>query len=109
MIKDIGSDNIRRENMTLQEAIERLRCMRLFMEINDKDNESKFLEEDYEANSMAISALEKQIPMEVIEDGYDEDDDLRCPICEAYVGSNEDGLYGAKYCSKCGQRIVTHW
>lgn len=48
--------------MTVQEAIERLQCMKLFMQINDKDNESKFLDEDYEANAIAIKALEKQIP-----------------------------------------------
>ena len=45
--------------MTIKEAIERLQCMRLFMEINDKQNESKFLEDDYIANDMAIKALEE--------------------------------------------------
>lgn len=46
--------------MTEREAIERLKCMRLYMEINDKHSDSKFLNEDYEANAMAIKALEKQ-------------------------------------------------
>lgn len=45
--------------MTSQEAIERLKCMRLFMQINDKASESKFLEEDYIANKVAIKALEE--------------------------------------------------
>ena len=45
--------------MTVNEAIERLECMRLFMEINDKQNESKFLEDDYIANKMAIQALKE--------------------------------------------------
>lgn len=45
--------------MTENEAIERLKCMRLFMQINDKASESKFLEEDYIANKMAIKALEE--------------------------------------------------
>ena len=45
--------------MTENEAIERLKCMRLFMEINDKQNESKFLEDDYIANKTAIQALEE--------------------------------------------------
>ncbi len=45
--------------MTENEAVERLKCMRLFMEINDRQNESKFLEDDYVANSMAIQALEE--------------------------------------------------
>lgn len=45
--------------MTENEAIERLKCMRLFMQINDKSSESKFLEEDYIANKLAIEALEE--------------------------------------------------
>lgn len=47
--------------MTENEAIERLKCMRLFMQINDKGsgNENKFLEEDYIANKLAIKALEE--------------------------------------------------
>lgn len=45
--------------MTENEAIERLKCMRLFMQINDKSSESKFLEEDYIANKIAIKALEE--------------------------------------------------
>ena len=46
--------------MIEREAIERLKCMRLYMEINDKHSDSKFLNEDYEANAMAINALENQ-------------------------------------------------
>ncbi len=45
--------------MMENEAIERLKCMRLFMQINDKASESKFLEEDYIANRIAIKALEE--------------------------------------------------
>lgn len=45
--------------MTENEAIERLKCMRLFMQINDKASESKFLEEDYIANKMAIKSLKE--------------------------------------------------
>lgn len=44
--------------MTENEAIERLKCMRLFMKLEDKENKSKFLDSDYEANHMAIQALE---------------------------------------------------
>ncbi len=44
--------------MTENEAIERLKCMRLFMKLEDKENKSKFLDSDYEANHMAIKALE---------------------------------------------------
>lgn len=45
--------------MTENEAIERLKCMRLFMQINDKDSTSKFLEDDYIANDIAIKSLEE--------------------------------------------------
>ena len=48
------------ESMTESEAIERLNCLRLYMQITDKNSDSKFLDEDYEANAMAINALEKQ-------------------------------------------------
>ena len=51
------------ESMTESEAIERLNCLRLYMQITDKNSDSKFLDEDYEANAMAIKALEKQIEM----------------------------------------------
>lgn len=44
--------------MTENEAIERLKCMRLFMKLEDKENKSKFIDSDYEANHMAIQALE---------------------------------------------------
>ena len=39
------------------EAIERLKCMRLFMKFEDKENKSKFLDSDYEANHMAINSM----------------------------------------------------
>ena len=48
--------------MTEQEAIEKLKNMRLYMQIEDKNNDCKFTEYDYKANEMAIQELEKQIP-----------------------------------------------
>nr|DAE28341.1 MAG TPA: LysW biosynthesis protein LysW [virus sp. ctRTq15] len=45
--------------MTENEAIEKLKNMRLFMQIEDKGNDFKFTEDDYKANEMAIQALEK--------------------------------------------------
>ena len=45
--------------MTESEAIEKLKNMRLFMQIEDKNNDCKFTEDDYKANEMAINALEK--------------------------------------------------
>ena len=47
--------------MTESEAIEKLKNMRLYMQIEDKNNDCKFTEDDYKANEMAIKALEKQI------------------------------------------------
>lgn len=44
--------------MTESEAIEKLKNMRLFMQITDKNNDCKFTEDDYKANEMAIQALE---------------------------------------------------
>lgn len=44
--------------MTENEAIEKLKNMRLFMQIEDKKNDCKFTEDDYKANEMAIQALE---------------------------------------------------
>ena len=46
--------------MTESEAIEKLKNMRLYMQIEDKNNDCKFTEDDYKANEMAINALEKQ-------------------------------------------------
>lgn len=46
--------------MTKREAIEKLKNMRLFMQLEDEKNESKFAEDDYKANEMAIQALEKK-------------------------------------------------
>ena len=48
------------ENMKESEAIEKLKNMRLYMQIEDKNNDCKFTEDDYKANEMAIQALEKQ-------------------------------------------------
>ena len=46
--------------MTESEAIEKLKNMRLYMQIEDKNSDCKFTEDDYKANEMAIQALEKQ-------------------------------------------------
>lgn len=45
--------------MTESEAIEKLKNMRLFMQIEDKNSDCKFTEDDYKANEIAIQALEK--------------------------------------------------
>lgn len=45
--------------MAESEAVEKLKNMRLFMQIEDENNDCKFTEDDYKANEMAIQALEK--------------------------------------------------
>ncbi len=45
--------------MTESEAIEKLKNMRLFMQIEDKNSDCKFSEDDYKAYEMAIQALEE--------------------------------------------------
>lgn len=44
--------------MKENEAIEKLKNMRLYMQITDKNNDCKFTEDDYKANEMAMQALE---------------------------------------------------
>lgn len=84
--------------MTESEAIERLKCMRLFMEINDRQHENKFLEDDYIANGMAIQALKKQIPKNVYH--FTDDDTFETSCCGTDV-TNKD----YKYCPECGQLL----
>lgn len=83
--------------MTDNEAIERLKCMRLFMRLEDKENKSKFLDSDYEANHMAIKALKKQIPKKVrYEDvGYEQYGNVNvyaciCPSCDLEIIKFDD-------------------
>lgn len=101
--------------MTESEAIEKLKNMRLFMQIEDKNTEHKFTEDDYKANEMAIQALEKQIPMKPVRKlrsgmGW-EYRDYYCP-CGRFIGPEphiksilEKGEIPAKYCDDCGQRL----
>ena len=70
--------------MTSSEAIEKLKNMRLYMQIEDENNDCKFTEDDYKANEMAIQALEKQIPKKPIfaNNMMTKDKFLMCPCCE---------------------------
>ena len=96
--------------MTESEAIEKLKNMRLYMQIEDKNNDCKFTEDDYKANEMAIQALEKQIPRETEyeADGYADGelvyDYAKCPMCghDFEYGIND---WGCNYCSDCGQKL----
>ena len=95
-------------NMTGSEAVERLKCLRLYMEITDKKSENKFLEDDYIANKLAIKALEKQIPKKPVMKPYFEDMEeeyLCCPTCgeiltDRIPNENKNFYF---HCLNCGQ------
>ena len=90
--------------MTENEAIEKLKNMRLYMQITDNNNDCKFTEDDYKANEMAIQALEKQIPKKPVKS---EKQVVRyvntyyCPICNLGI----TGTNIAKWCYHCGQKL----
>lgn len=96
--------------MTANEAIEKMKNMRLFMHIEDENNDCKFTEDDYKANEMAIQALEKQIPkkpimkqyFEDLEDGY-----LCCPTCGEILTDRipADNKTFYFHCMNCGQKF----
>ena len=96
--------------MTESEAIEKLKNMRLFMQIEDKNNGCKFTEDDYKANEMAIQALEKQIQKKPIMKQYFEDledEYLCCPTCGEIltdrIPANNKTFYF--HCMNCGQKF----
>ena len=91
--------------MKESEAIEKLKNMRLYMQIEDKNNDCKFTEDDYKANEMAIQALEKQIPKKPIfaNNMMTKDKFLMCPCCEFRF---PDSLVFLKTrCWNCGQKL----
>lgn len=84
--------------MKESEAIEKLKNMRLYMQIEDENNDCKFTEDDYKANEMAIQTLEKQIPKKP--DFTADKEFALCPCC------NGKGLFDKqKYCDNCGQKL----
>ena len=97
--------------MKENEAIEKLKNMRLFMQIEDKSNDCKFTEDDYRANEMAIKALKKQIPRKprktdsyrgVLKRVYA----YVCPTCgnvclEKYMNERQNTMF----CWNCGQKL----
>jgi hypothetical protein len=84
--------------MKPSKAIDGLKNLRLFMELEDKQNEIKFAEDNYEAIALAEKALEKQIPKKP---DFTEDKEFTlCPCC------NGNGLADKqKYCDNCGQKL----
>ena len=96
--------------MTVSEAIEKMKNMRLFMQIEDKNNGCKFTEDDYKANEMAIQALEKQIPKKPIMKQYFEnleDEYLCCPTCGEILTDRipADNKTFYFHCMNCGQKF----
>lgn len=85
--------------MTESEAVEKLKNMRLFMQITDKNSEHKFAEDDYKANEIAIQALEKQIPKKPKERDRIGFNTLVCPVCKGALYLYEP------YCDNCGQKL----
>lgn len=101
--------------MTESEAIEKLKNMRLFMQITDKNSEHKFAEDDYKANETAIQALEKQIPIKLVRklrSGMGNDyKDYYC-ACGRFIGYEPEVHYYLKkgiplfsYCCDCGRKL----
>lgn len=97
--------------MTESEAVEKLKNMRLFMQLEDNKNDCKFTEDDYKANKMAIEALEKQIPKKPIFN-HNLSDTLSVFHCECgniIKVSHDVGIMNnnnaPNYCSKCGCRL----
>ena len=93
--------------MTESEAVEKLKNMRLFMQIEDENNDCKFTEDDYKANEMAIQALEKQITMKPYHISQVDDNDnanVECPMCHA-TADYAVNVIKRGYCWKCGQLL----
>lgn len=78
--------------------------MRLYMQIEDENNDCKFTEDNYKANEMAIQALKKQIAKKPVKS---ENQVVRyantyyCPICNLGI----TGTNIAKWCYHCGQKL----
>lgn len=90
--------------MTEQEAIERLECLKVFMQIEEKETGLKFLDEDYESNKMAITALKKQIPKKMKHSNERIPFSWYCPTCNEEL--SDDGYkYDDNHCFNCGQKL----
>lgn len=98
-----------RYKMKPSKAIEGLKNLRLFMKLEDKQNEIKFAEDNYEAITLAIKALEKQIPNKPTPIDYEKYTDVIdnakflkgaywCPNCKHVVKSGT-------FCEDCGQKL----
>lgn len=101
--------------MTENEAIDKLKNMRLFMQIEDNKNECKFTEDDYVANKMALQALEevqqyRQIgTVEECREAVEKQTEKRPTLIDykkyANFVDNADFLQDAYWCPNC-KRVV---
>ena len=100
--------------MTESEAVEKLKNMRLFMQIEDENNDCKFTEDDYKANEMAIKSLKKKVQKKVkYEDvGYDQYNNVNvyaciCPSCGLEIIRFNDNDVSDK-CESCDTEEMFH-
>lgn len=77
--------------MEMQKAIEKMK----------KHKEWGFVDDTPDAIELAITSMEKQIPMKIKEIHVDE---YYCPSCGAELNCN-DAKVQDKYCSECGQKF----
>jgi hypothetical protein len=95
----------------IDQAIEGLKNLKLFMEIADKENEDKFSDDTYKSVDIAIKALEKQVSLPVICFDYKNGTvNYNCPVCKGKIISEIGakwcgGNFGQEYCDKCGQKL----
>ena len=100
--------------MTESEAVEKLKNTRLFMQIEDENNDCKFTEDDYKANEMAIKSLKKQVQKKVkYEDvDYDQYNNVNvyaciCPSCGLEIIRFNDNDVSDK-CESCDTEEMFH-
>lgn len=104
--------------MTVEQAISKLKSMRMYMEIEDEKSETKFSKGSYIANHMGIQALEKQIPKKPVHDGcYDKNGIWHewngidgkpyelCPNCLTNLCCEMPYEKKPNFCDNCGQRL----
>jgi len=90
------------------EAVEAIKNLRLFMQIEDSKNpDCKFMQESYDSLDMAIKSLEKQIPQRPVEDPFEEGilfTRYKCPLCGCRrLGHGFD--LDKCHCPECGQKL----
>lgn len=95
--------------MTYKEAFERVR-RHAAMQLGKRGEDPV---KTMEALDMAVEALDKQVPRNIIIEGMDESDWVYCPRCGETLGVNEDAYnsfcennWQPIYCHKCGQAVV---